>query len=80
MTKQRLENTSCLLAEIYPSTVSITPETGEILDQAQVRTLSKHLESLDSAGILGGAFDFPDSISDGEIHKIIDEEGWILAK
>lgn len=80
MTKQRLENTSCLLAEIYPSTVSTTPETGEILDQAQVRTLSKHLESLDSAGILGGAFDFPDSISDGEIHRIIAEEGWILAK
>lgn len=80
MTKQRLENTSCLLAEIYPSTVSTTPETGEIVDQAQVRTLSKHLESLDSAGILGGAFDFPDSISDGEIHKIIAEEGWILAK
>lgn len=80
MTARRLEHTSCLLAEIYPSTLSITPNPGEILDQAQVRTLSKHLESLDSAGILGGAFDLPDSISDREIHKIIAEEGWILAK
>ena len=80
MTARRLEHTSCLLAEIYPSTLSITPNPGEILDQVQVRTLSKHLESLDSAGILGGAFDLPDSISDREIHKIIAEEGWILAK
>lgn len=80
MTAKRLENTSCVLAEIYPSTVAVTPETGEILDQAQVRTLSERLESLDSAGILGGAFDFTNSTSDGEIHKIIAEEGWILAK
>jgi hypothetical protein len=80
MTANRLENTSCVLAEIYPSTVPVALKTGEILDQAQVRTLSKHLESLDSAGILGGAFDFTDAISGREIHKIIGEEGWILAK
>jgi len=80
MTANRLENTPCVLAEIYPSTVSVTPKTGEILDRAQVRMLSERFESLDSAGILGGAFDFPDSISDREIHKIIAEEGWILAK
>ncbi|MCR9195752.1 MAG: hypothetical protein NXH88_13525 [Hyphomonas sp.] len=80
LTAKRLENTSCILAEIYPSTLSVSPKTGEILDLAQVRMLSNHFESLDSAGILGGAFDLPDSISDGEIHKIIDEEGWILAK
>lgn len=80
VTRKRLENTSCILAEIYPSTLSISPKTGEILDQAQVRSLSNHFESLDSAGLLGSAFDFPDSISDREIHKIIGEEGWILAK
>jgi len=80
MTSKRLENTSCVLAEIYPSTVPITPRTGEILDELQVRMLSERLESLDSAGSLGDAFDFPNSISDRELHKIIDEEGWILAK
>ncbi len=80
LTARRLDHTSCLLAEIYPSTISVAPAAGEILDQAQVRLLSKHLESLDSAGILGGAFDFPDSTSDREIHRIIAEEGWILAK
>lgn len=80
MTTKSLEAAPCILAEIYPSTLSITPKTGEVLDQAQVMALSKHFESLDSAGILGGAFNLPDSISSREIHKIIGEEGWILAK
>ncbi|MCR9078633.1 MAG: hypothetical protein NXH78_05985 [Hyphomonadaceae bacterium] len=79
-TAKSLENTSCILAEVYPSTVPVAPKSGEILDQAQVRTLSERLESLDSAGILGGAFDSPDSISGREKHRIIAEEGWILAK
>ena len=80
LTPETLENTDCVMAEIYPSTVSVTPKTGEILDQAQVRTLSEHLESLDSAGKLAAAFGPPDSLSGREIHKITAEEGWILAK
>ena len=80
LSQKHLESTPCILAEVYPSTLSITPYSEEILDQAQVRSLSERFESLDSAGILGGAFDLPDSISDGKIHKIIGEEGWILAK
>ena len=80
LTPNDLQNTSCVLAEIYPSTVKITPKTGETVDEIQVKTLSKHLESLDSAGNLASAFGPPDSISDREIHKITTEEGWILAK
>ncbi len=80
LTPNHLEKTPCILAEIYPSTLKITPKTGEVLDEAQVKALSKHFESLDSAGILGDAFDFPDSTSDRDFHKIIAEEGWILAK
>ena len=80
LTSKSLENTACVLAEIYPSTLKITPETGEILDQEQVRLLAKHIESLDSAGNLGAAFKIPNSISDRELHKILGEEGWILAK
>lgn len=80
LTAERLKNTPCVLAEIYPSTVSVTPKPGEILDQAQVRTLSERFESLDSTGKLAAAFDRPDSISEREIHKITSEEGWILAK
>jgi hypothetical protein len=75
-----LENVSCVLAEVYPSTVSTAPKPGEILDQAQVRTLSKHLESLDSAGKLADAFGPPDTLSEAEIDEITCEEGWILAK
>ena len=77
---KRLENTSCVLAEVYPSTLSITPKAGEILDQIQVETLSKRLESLDSAGFLGSAFAAPNTISSREITEIVGEEGWILAK
>lgn len=80
LTSNHLENTSCVFAEIYPSTISVTPKSGEILDEAQVRRLSQHLESLDSAGFLANAFGPPDSISDREIHRITTEEGWILAK
>lgn len=75
-----LADVSCLFAEIYPSTVQITPKTGEILDEAQVRILSKHLESLDSVGDLADAFGPPDTLSSSEIAEITCEEGWILAK
>ncbi|MEL6414274.1 MAG: hypothetical protein AAFQ15_04965 [Pseudomonadota bacterium] len=77
---EALENTDCVFAEIYPSTVPVAPKPGEILDETQVKMLSERLESLDSAGELARAFGPPDSISDGEIHKITTEEGWILAK
>ena len=77
---EALENTDCVFAEIYPSTVPVAPKPGEILDEIQVKTLSARLESLDSAGELAEAFGPPDSISDREIHRITTEEGWILAK
>lgn len=75
-----LADVSCVLAEVYPSTVKITPKAGEILDESQVRTLSEHLESLDSAGKLADAFGPPNTLSEREIAGITCEEGWILAK
>ncbi len=75
-----LENVSCIFAEVYPSTVETTPNEGETLDESQVRTLSKHLESLDSAGKLANIFGPPDILSEREIAEITCEEGWILAK
>lgn len=80
LTPEMLENTHCVFAEIYPSTVPVAPKPGEVLDEIQVKMLSERLESLDSAGELADAFGPPDSISDGEIHRITAEEGWILAK
>ena len=75
-----LADVSCVFAEIYPSTIKTTPRTGEILDEIQVKTLSKHLESLDSAGKLADAFGPPNTLSESEIAEITCEEGWILAK
>lgn len=80
LTPKHLKNTSCVLAEVYPSTVSVRTKPGEILDEIQVKTLSKHFESLDRTGNLTAAFGPPDTLSKGEIHKITAEEGWILAK
>ncbi|MEO1321840.1 MAG: hypothetical protein AAFV59_02420 [Pseudomonadota bacterium] len=80
LTSDALSETSCVIAEVYPSTVEVTPNPGEILDQAQVRTLSERLESLDSAGKLASAFGPPDTLSKAEIDEITCEEGWILAK
>lgn len=80
LTPQHLKNTSCVLAEVYPSTVQTHPNPGEILDEIQVKTLSNHFESLDRTGNLAAAFGPPDARSEREIHKITSEEGWILAK
>lgn len=80
LSEKMLADTPCVFAEIYPSTVAVTPNSDEILDEAQVRTLSERLESLDSVGELASAFGPPNSLSSREIHKITAEEGWILAK
>ncbi len=68
-----------ILAEVYPSTVKVAQNPGEILDQAQVRTLCFALESRDSMGKLGSAFSPPTGLSTCEIHRIEAEEGWILS-
>ncbi|MEQ3746338.1 MAG: hypothetical protein ABNH53_08930 [Henriciella sp.] len=75
-----LEHVTCVLAEVYPSTVSVAQNPGEFLDEAQVRTLAKHLQMLDQAGKLADAFGPPVSLDRGKIAQIEGEEGWILAK
>lgn len=78
LSEDDLAETTCVLAEIYPSTVEAVQQDGEVLDQAQVRCLSEHLESLDSAGKLASAFGPPDSLDTGKSPRIVAEEGWIL--
>lgn len=80
LTRKDLEPVSCVFAEIYPSTIQTRPKKDEILDRAQVRTLAKRLQILDSRGDLAEAFGPPDSLDKGKIPQIISEEGWILAK
>ena len=77
---ETLENTNCVIAEVYPSTLEVTQNPGETLDEAQVRGLTDRFESLDSKGELAQLFGPPETLSDAEIHKITAEEGWILAK
>ena len=80
LTPEALETASCVFAEIYPSTIEPFQNPGETVDESQVRTLSEHLQNLDSAGELASAFGPPLGLSEAEIHKITAEEGWILAK
>ncbi|MEM7328118.1 MAG: hypothetical protein AAF437_05215 [Pseudomonadota bacterium] len=80
LTAGDLSDITCVFAEIYPSTLQFTPKTGEILDEIQVKMLSEHLESLDSAGKLAEAFGPPNTLSSRKIDEITCEEGWILAK
>lgn len=80
LTEDALENVTCVFAEIYPSTIDPVLEPGEILDRAQVRTLSNHLQMLDQAGKLADAFGPPDSLDTRKITQVEVEEGWILAK
>ncbi|MEM1086419.1 MAG: hypothetical protein AAGH90_01720 [Pseudomonadota bacterium] len=77
--EEALDGVTCVLSEVYPSTLKVTPKSGETLDQAQVRTLAEHLETLDSAGKLGARFGPPNSLDTGKIDQIEREEGWILA-
>lgn len=75
-----LENVQTVIAEIYPSMLKISPKKGEVLDQAQVRTISHHYCDLDEKGRLGAVFGPPDSLKSSKIADIEAEEGWILPK
>lgn len=80
LNEEDLENVPCVFAEIYPSTLQITPKAGQTTDEAQVEALAEHLETLDSAGKLCPAFGPPEALKSEEILQIQQEEGWILAK
>ena len=78
--EEALDEVQTLIAEIYPSTLTVSPEKGEILDRAQVRTIAHHYCDLDNKGRLGVLFGPPESLKIDKIEQIVDEEGWILSK
>ncbi|MEL7130328.1 MAG: hypothetical protein AAGK23_12345 [Pseudomonadota bacterium] len=78
--EEALAETKTLICEIYPSAVDVTPEPGEIIDRAQVRTIANYYSELDAKGTLGACFGAPDSLDTGKIEQIEQEEGWILVK
>ncbi len=78
LTEASLAGVDVVAAEVYPSLVKAEPQTGEIKDHAQVRTLCQYFAKLDEAGKIGAAFGpakdtAPDVVVDAER-----EEGWIL--
>ena len=78
ITQNALEETSTLIVEIYPSSLNVSAQKNEILDQAQVRAAAHFYYELDNSGCLGRRFQAPDSLDRGKISQIIAEEGWIL--
>ena len=80
LTEEVLSGVTVLIAEIYPSALKVTPEAGEILDEAQVRTAAMYYSKLDGDSRLGRVFAPAKSLDTGNIHKIEGEEGWILSK
>ncbi|MCA8900137.1 MAG: hypothetical protein KDA53_02695 [Hyphomonas sp.] len=78
LTEESLDGISIIMAEIYPSLIKAAPGPGEILDEAQVRGIANHYASLDEKGALGAAFSTGNSPDEGNLAKIISEEGWIL--
>jgi hypothetical protein len=80
LTEDDLNGVKCVIAEVYPSTIDLQQKVGETLDEAQVRSLSIHLQKLDDAGKLAAAFGPPESLNEADISQIETEEGWILAK
>lgn len=73
-----LEQANVILAEVYPSLLKTAPKQGEVLDQAQVRTLCEHFETLDRDGDLAPLFAPPEGVDMEKNPQILLEEGWIL--
>lgn len=68
-----------LHAEIWPGVVNgkLDPSVP-IPDQAQVRGMVNWLAQLDAANELLPLFGVPDGLSDHNLRRILDEEGWIF--
>jgi precorrin-8X/cobalt-precorrin-8 methylmutase len=67
-----------ILAEIYPSMLTVTPQPGEVKDAAQVRSLARHFAALDATGELAPLFAGPPQLSADDRRIVEREEGWIL--
>ncbi len=78
LTDESLGDTRVVIAEVYPSMVSVTAESGETRDSAQVRTLSALFAELDANGKLGALFAGKPGLTDEQKALVCAEEGWIL--
>jgi precorrin-8X/cobalt-precorrin-8 methylmutase len=71
-------DTRVVVAEVYPSLVTRTAASGQVLDETQVRTLARRLWDLDGLNRLAPLFEGPTDLSQADREAITGEEGWIL--
>ncbi len=79
LTRERMNGCRIVLAEAWPSMLSVSAKADEVKDEAQVRTLAHYLADRDSAGTLAGSFAGPADLSLDARRAAEREEGWILA-
>lgn len=67
-----------ILAEIYPSLVETAPESGQVKDACQVRSIAAHFAAADARDALGPLFAGDPALDRTERTTVEREEGWIL--
>lgn len=73
------DEASIIHAEIWPGILKRNyAESGAVADEAQVRSLVRHLFDLDRSGRLVQEFAEPPDLSLEERERVLAEEGWIL--
>lgn len=78
LTPEDVAPLAAVIAEVYPALVEAKPETGEVIDRAQVRALCEHFAKLDDTGKLAAAFGPVTAASMETAAQVESEEGWIL--
>jgi precorrin-8X/cobalt-precorrin-8 methylmutase len=67
-----------IMAEVYPSLWSVSPDADECKDSAQVRAVARYFADCDRAGTLGALFAGDPSVSREQRNRIEAEEAWTL--
>lgn len=67
-----------LVAEVYPSLLTVPSVEGTVKDQSQVEALARHFATLDADGRLAPLFNPPSDLEPARMVTLLEEEGWIL--
>jgi precorrin-8X/cobalt-precorrin-8 methylmutase len=67
-----------IMAEVYPSLLTVPAHEGAVKDQLQVEALAHHFAALDADGRLAPLFSPSLALEPTRLAAILHEEGWIL--
>ena len=67
-----------ILAEVYPSLITVKPKPSQVKDALQVDAIARHFAKRDELGLLAKDFAGPPELSQEQQLMIVQEEGWIL--